>query len=338
MTAWSNALFRNVSHSRAGLPYNLNWRRHDWRRLSDLFRVDPLHLIDIGARGGAPPELEGLARFIDVVAFDADAREAERLSEAAHGYRSLRVLPFFVGDSVAPQKFYVYTKPGLSSARQPNPALADFFPDFQIEYETTVDSTTLDELGKKGILQDVDFLKLDTQGTEHEILSAGSWALERAVMVEIEIEYVEIYEGQKLAFDIERLMHERGFDPLYLSRVFTGRASYNGESRGQLIFGDVLFGVREERARQLPLEKLARYVLLLIAYGHMDFAHALYRGTPALQRAFPQFADMFRLYRVPISTLRRFLVMQYDKLLAIALHLRRTNHLRSDSDRSWPVR
>src|SRR5262249_3693285 len=118
----------------------------------------------------------------------------------------------------------------------------------------------------------------------------------------------------------------------------SGRASYDGQSRGQLIFGDVLFGLSEARARRLPLAKLARYVVLLLAYGHMDFAHALFRGAPALQQAFPQFADMFALYRAPVAKPWRFLVMQYDKLLALALHLRRTNHMRNDSDRSWPVR
>jgi len=197
---------------------------------------------------------------------------------------------------------------------------------------------TLDEIAAAHNLEDLDFLKLDTQGTEYEILSAATWALARVLMVEVEAEFVELYLGQRLAFDIQRLMHEKGFECLYLNRVFIGRKAYNGETRGQLIFGDAFFGLSLERALRLPAHKRALYIILLVQYGHIDLAHALYSSSSDLQEKYPHLARLFRLYGGFLSKAKRFLLMQLDKVIAIMLHLRKTNQLRMDSDRSWPVR
>src|SRR4029078_7492374 len=101
-----------------------------------------------------------------------------------------------------------------------------------------------------GRITDVDVLKLDTQGTEFEILASSSRVLEHVLLVETEVEFVELYKGQKLAFDFEKAMHEKGFEILYLNRVFLNRRAYEGPSRGQQIFGDILFGVGDERNKQ----------------------------------------------------------------------------------------
>jgi FkbM family methyltransferase len=333
-----SASFLHVSHYFAQLPYNLNWQRKNWFALEGLLREHPIHVIDIGARGGIPGELHGLESFTEVVAFDADADEAKRLGSSVHGYRRLTVLPFFVGDSVGPKKFYLYRKRGESSSRLPNRSYLQFSPEFAIEREIMVDSTTLDEIAAAQKLEDVDFLKLDTQGTEYEVLSAATWALARVLMVEVEVEFVEMYLGQKLAFDIQRLMHEKGFECLYVNRVFIGRKAYNGETRGQLIFGDALFGLSLEKALRLPAHKRALYIILLVQYGHIDLAYALFSSSPDLQEKYPHLARLFRPYGGILSKAKRFLLMQLDKVIAIVLHLRKTNQVRMDSDRSWPVR
>ena len=133
-------------------------------------------------------------------------------------------------------------------------------------------------------------------------------------------------------------MYERGFELLYLNRVFASRRGYDGESRGQLLFGDALFGKSLSQASQMPVSQIAKYVVLLLNYGHIDFAHQLVIDCPGVRELVPEIDSRFRPYRGISSRARRFAFMQFDKLLALGLYLRRTNQLRGDSDRSWPIR
>jgi len=57
-----------------------------------------------------------------------------------------------------------------------------------------------------------EFLKLDTQGTEFEILQGAERTLaERTVAVFCEVEFFQVMEGQKLFSDVELFLREHGF-------------------------------------------------------------------------------------------------------------------------------
>src|SRR6202042_1260759 len=111
-----------------------------------------------------------------------------------------------------------------------------------------------------------DFIKLDTQGTELEILRGSPEAVAHALMVEAEVEFTSIYEGQPLFHDVAQFMHQNGFELLYLNRVFQTREAYRGEARGQMIFGDALFGQSPANLARFAAERVARYAVLLINY------------------------------------------------------------------------
>lgn len=134
-------------------------------------------------------------------------------------------------------------------------------------------------------------------------------------------------------------MRERGFDLLYLNREFMSRPAYKGKSRGQLIFGDALFGRRDDLASSLPVERKLKYIVTLIQYGHLDFAYKLYSEDGAVPALAPEIGQFFELYGTsPWGKFKRFATMQLDKIIFLLLHARRTSHRGCDSDRSWPIR
>jgi len=321
-------------------PYNLAWFRSF--RFAEVFLAEhPISVIDIGARNGSCEELANLYPCIDMIGFDADEVECLKLNEKGNpDFRSYRVYPSFVGVTRGPQQFNLYKNRGNSSQLLPNPEFQKSFQsNFAVESTVTVQGITLDDFVTEKNL-DIDFLKLDSQGTEYDILANGTTIVESALMIECEVEFVEMYLNQKLFHEIFQLLHERGFVLLYLNRVFANRTCYRGTSRGQVIFGDALFGLSNAAVKKLSWEKKKKYCLLLINYGLIDYAYELLEQNPDLNEHSADLQGFFeRRNRSGIVwKIVAGMWMQVEKLIYVLLLLRKTNRINHDSDRSWPVR
>lgn len=78
--------------------------------------------------------------------------------------------------------------------------------------EQTVPVEPLDSLAQgRGLLGERLALKLDVQGYELEVLAGGEQTLQSTVMVELEVSFAELYEGQPLAGEVLAFMAARGF-------------------------------------------------------------------------------------------------------------------------------
>ena len=77
---------------------------------------------------------------------------------------------------------------------------------------------TLDNVFQKSTLEgrveviNPDFVKLDTQGTELYILKGMQHTLTRSIFsVEVEVEFIEMYQDQPLFNEVDSFMRERRF-------------------------------------------------------------------------------------------------------------------------------
>lgn len=73
--------------------------------------------------------------------------------------------------------------------------------------------TTLDAVVRETAMERVDFLKLDVQGYELEVLSGGPQTLAQAEVVLLEVSLLEVIEGAPLMPRVLDYMKERGFAP-----------------------------------------------------------------------------------------------------------------------------
>ncbi len=156
----------------------------------------------------------------------------------------------------------------------------------EVKEKRTVQCTTLDALYGKS-LNPPDFLSLDAQASEYEILEGAEKLLQSSILgIRAETEFIEIYKGQKTFDDLFRLLIEKGF--LFVS-VDNSYPHYYTESvdyirgKGFLFSGDALFvkdfknilssRLSEHKKREM-LYKLATISLCFSLY---DYAYHILR-------------------------------------------------------------
>jgi len=315
--------------------YNLNWLRkpsfYD-KILSDL----TLTVVDVGARNVSVEELAPLTKHIRYIGFDADENEVQRLNSKKYNFKETKFIASYVGKKNAVVNFGIHFDAGNSSIFPFGKSYNKWFRgggESYIKEFVELKSSSLDDL----IDENIDVIKLDTQGSEYEIIEGAKKCLNSAMIVEVEVEFVQMYEGQKLAHNVFDQMYSNGFELLYLNRVFGQSNGFRGESRGQITFGDALFGIKREKALNLSAEKKAKYIALLLNYGHIDFAFDIYQNSSDLHKMLPHLATFFKQknQRNKVRIIRNILI---DKIVFVLLALRKSNGLTYDSDRSWPIR
>lgn len=332
-------------HYFSGLPYNLGWIERLPIPIEQALCSNPIIVYDFGARYSVIPELVALEPVITYIGFDADEDECKKLTSEPSRFKSRNILPYYVGDTDALVEFHITVEPGCSSSFRPSERFARLFAapgQADIQRTTRVRSRRLSEIVELEHLPLPDLIKIDTQGSELGILHGAGDLIGRVPLIEVEMEFIEQYENQPLFFDVARLLYERGYELTYLNRMMKQRSNvYSGSARGQLLFGDGLFVLKESCWSRLPDEQLERFCILLWAYGHRDIGYQLLSERLSNRVISKHLRALFNQrirYGSRIGRAIQFVIGKLDLAVLAWLALRRTNGLRSEADRSWPIR
>jgi FkbM family methyltransferase len=192
-----------------------------------------IKLVDIGGRGSAMPAVLCLASFAGYYVSEPDREEAERLRQhlaLRAPWRTLTVFPDAIASRRGEATLYVTAEPGMSSLLEPDVHITRRFylgNKFNVEATVTVPTVPLDEAAAQYGFSDACFLKLDTQGTELEILRSGARLIRESVLgVHVECAFHPFYKGQALFGDVDAYLRQCGFVLVSLSRTNLRRASY----------------------------------------------------------------------------------------------------------------
>lgn len=97
-----------------------------------------------------------------------------------------------------------------SSLYSPNLTLKEF--DWlKFNERIQVETVTLNSFCEVNGIESVDFIHIDVQGAELDVLKGSSKILSRIKVIWLEVEKVELYKNQPLAKDIEIFLSENGF-------------------------------------------------------------------------------------------------------------------------------
>jgi FkbM family methyltransferase len=192
-----------------------------------------LTVIDVGAAGSLL-SLGPLDPTCEIHGFEP---RPDGVPRSHSGYASVHIHNFGLAGTTGTHRLYVTREPMASSLLRPNRDVAKryYLADaLDVVSETTIECKTLDELAKAKLIPDrIDYMKLDTQGTENDILRGGHQLLRQTSIIKCETEFVQLYEDQPLFADVAGQLASAGFRFI----DFTG-----GESiRGKRIWADALF-------------------------------------------------------------------------------------------------
>jgi len=214
-------------------------------------KTPTINILDIGAMLEGEPRYNPLfqAGYAKLTLVEPNHEEATRL-RAMYG-SDARILESILGDG-SPGLLNVTHYPGCNSMFEPDPSVIDKFAsintspgsNFELKKTETVETVQLDQVFPK---IKCDYIKIDVQGSELNILNHGEKILKDVFVIESEVEFLPIYKKQPLFGDLQIFMRAQGF-VLHkfidvASRCFRPMSFSDNvcEGMSQLLWADAIF-------------------------------------------------------------------------------------------------
>jgi len=191
-----------------------------------LGKIHPI-LVDIGAAGGAPEIWQPIAPQSIYVGFDPDLRD---MTDSVGGefHRRFILNKAVTSDpSQSEVEFYLTAYPHCSSTLAPdlNSVYNYSFHDYFVtNKKVRVPSITLDAALAQLKLDHIDWMKLDTQGTDLRLFRSLDEAVRlRVLTLDIEPSLMDTYQGEDLFVDTHRYLISNGFWLSHMNVLGAGR-------------------------------------------------------------------------------------------------------------------
>jgi FkbM family methyltransferase len=237
-------------------------------------------IVDVGANpiDGEPPYKAMLAAGLcKVVGFEPQPAALARLNQAKGPHETY--LPYALADGTE-RTLHVCELEGMTSLLVPDPAhlaLFNLFPIWgRVKDRIPVATRKLDDIAE---VTQMDFLKMDVQGAESEVLAHGRAKLRDTVVIQTEVSFVPLYQGQPCFGEIDLSLRELGFLPHSvtgtkiwpLSPMVVG----NEPNRGirQLLETDMVYVRNFSKPENMSTEQWKHLALIAHhCYGSYDLA------------------------------------------------------------------
>ncbi|MDX2243453.1 MAG: FkbM family methyltransferase [Leptolyngbyaceae cyanobacterium bins.302] len=160
-----------------------------------------------------------LAPNLTIYGVDADADacyEANANIQARQVSWEEEHFPIALGKQSEETTLYVTDHPACTSLYPPNIPFANrlfgFEKSMQLSLTIEIEVTTLDEFYALADLKEIDFLQIDVQGADLDVLQGATNLLQQSILgVQIEVEFSSLYVNQPLFTNIDLYLRQQGF-------------------------------------------------------------------------------------------------------------------------------
>jgi FkbM family methyltransferase len=260
-----------------------------------LAKDDSLIVIDGGARNG-PKDLVGLEEICQFHCFEPNPSELDGVNcsivneiKVASKQAHTNAYPFALCGVSGTTTLNISMRPGATSTLEPNKEFverfaADNFSEMRhIVERIQVPAISLHDFMHQAELRSIDFIKLDTQGNELDILKSAGDYLDSVSVIMTEVEMVPLYQNQPLFHDVSQFLCSRGFELVDLRSTATCRRFHARSdlppTAYRLVWGDAIF-VRRPADADKP--RSIQQGLVLAGLGYADMAIDLFDRNSTL--------------------------------------------------------
>ena len=189
---------------------------------------------------------------LSIYGFDADADACDdanaELETRQINWKEIHI-PLALGKAIEERTLYVTKAPMCSSLYPPNePYLARFagLPELvNLDFSFEIDTTTLDNFCQEEGINEIDFLQIDVQGADLDVLEGASKILNCGILaIQIEVEFSHLYTNQPLFADVDTFLRKHDFTLFDVSKSYRPRARspiHSTVRAGQLLWGDAFY-------------------------------------------------------------------------------------------------
>jgi len=212
---------------------------------NNIFKANPVKICDVGVRGGFAQYWRLYKDQVELTGFEADQEECNFLTEYFKlSQWKTKFYPHALHRDCARRTFYITEKPGSSGFYPANGMFRRLWSDDDTKVIKTIemDTVNLDSFGLN-----FDFIKLDTEGCELDVLMGAEETLRNVIGLSVETEFTPLHIGQPLFRDVDLFISSHGFKLFDLTSYLFGRKTMMppesvDESRwGQAIVGQALY-------------------------------------------------------------------------------------------------
>tara|TARA_B100001123_G_C15301350_1_gene1021154 strand:+ start:637 stop:1581 length:945 start_codon:yes stop_codon:yes gene_type:complete len=230
------------------------------------------HLLDVGAAGNINNKWDMIKDKIIISLIEPHKQSASKLREK--GFQV--VDKFLFSEKNLNLTFYQTKKPTNSGLLKPNLKYLNKFPDperFTIENELKIKTSTIDHEFSQ--IQNPDFIKIDTEGAELEILKGSENTLKKVLGLEIECNFFELREKSATFEQVANYLKKFNFVFIDFINIIRWEKTHH-RFTGQPQFADVLFlkdpnEILEKISNNKIDEKeFFNYLVILTIYNRSD--------------------------------------------------------------------
>lgn len=222
---------------------------------------------------------------LKIYGFDAD-EEACAQANADLARRNIhwieKHIPIALSNTIGRKTLYITKHPMCSSLYAPNEPLLvrlSGLPELMnLDYTLEVETTTLEVFCQAEGIETIDFLQVDVQGADLQVLQGASSLLQNILAIQIEVEFSPLYINQPLFADVDTYLRSQGFSlfDLLMARRLRARSPVaNTRHPGQVLWGDAFYFrdllQAENRDQQSP-ERLFRLACIADVMQFSDYA------------------------------------------------------------------
>jgi|SanBayMetagenome_1026888.scaffolds.fasta_scaffold11420_2 FkbM family methyltransferase len=190
---------------------------------------------------------------LTIYGFDADPSTCQQMNQELEKQKvnwTEKHIPLALGNQVGTSTLYVTKFPACSSLYKPSQFYINRYLGnselIQLVSTETIEMTTLDEFCKSEKITEIDFIQIDTQGAELQVIEGAVNILKQSTLaMKVEVEFTQIYENQPLFSDVDISLRNQGFtffDFGMLYRDYRRRGPLiSQEHQGQLIWTDAFY-------------------------------------------------------------------------------------------------